>query len=92
VAAGGNLNPEGVSMFEPIGGTAPQWTGRNGINPIAAIGAGAMMLEHLGETAAAAAVFRAISAITPTMKSQMAGQMGMGTTDVGDRIAAAVKG
>ena len=48
VAAGGNINPEGVSMFEPIGGTAPMWTGKNAINPLAAIGAGAMMLTSLG--------------------------------------------
>lgn len=91
VAAGGNLNPNGVSMFEPIGGTAPQWAGRNGINPIAAIAAGAMMLEHLGETAAAAAVQRAIASVTPRMHSQLAGQMGMTTTGVGDAIAAAVQ-
>lgn len=90
VAAGGNLNPAGVSMFEPIGGTAPQWTGKNGINPIAAIGAGAMMLEHLGETAAASAIQNAIASVTPRMKSQTAGQMGFSTTGIGDLIAAAV--
>jgi 3-isopropylmalate dehydrogenase len=90
VAAGGNLHPGGVSMFEPIGGTAPQWTGKNAINPIAAIAAGAMMLEHLGETAAAEAVQKAIAATTPRMKSQAAGQMGMSTTEVGDAVAGAV--
>ncbi len=87
VAAGGNINPQGVSMFEPIGGTAPMWTGKNAINPIAAIGAGAMMLAQLGETAAAQAVEEAIIKVTPTMKSQMADQMGMTTTQVGDKIA-----
>jgi len=91
VAAGGNLNPEGVSMFEPIGGTAPQWTGKNGINPIAAIAAGAMMLEHLGETAAAAAVRSAIARTTPRMKSQAAGQMGLTTSGVGDAIASDIR-
>jgi 3-isopropylmalate dehydrogenase len=90
VAAGGNLHPGGVSMFEPIGGTAPQWTGKNAINPIAAIAAGAMMLEHLGEMAAAEAVQKAIAATTPRMKSQAAGQMGMSTTEVGDAVAGAV--
>jgi len=90
VAAGGNINPAGVSMFEPIGGTAPMWTGKNAINPLAAIGAGAMMLAALGETAAAAAVEAAIASITPTMKSQMANEMGMTTTQVGDRVAAAL--
>ncbi|MBP7275203.1 MAG: 3-isopropylmalate dehydrogenase [Kiritimatiellae bacterium] len=90
VAAGGNLNPGGVSMFEPIGGTAPQWTGKNGINPIAAIAAGAMLLEHIGESAAAAAIQRAIGSVTPRMRSQVAGQMGMTTVEVGDAIASAV--
>ena len=40
IAAGGNINPEGVSMFEPIGGSAPKYTGKNVINPLAAICAG----------------------------------------------------
>ncbi|PIW66387.1 MAG: 3-isopropylmalate dehydrogenase, partial [Candidatus Omnitrophica bacterium CG12_big_fil_rev_8_21_14_0_65_43_15] len=52
IAAGGNLNPEGVSMFEPIGGSAPKYTGKNVINPLAAICAGAMLLEQLGEVKA----------------------------------------
>jgi 3-isopropylmalate dehydrogenase len=49
IAAGGNLNPEGVSMFEPIGGSAPKYKGLNKINPLAAICAAGMMLEYLGE-------------------------------------------
>ena len=48
IAAGGNINPQGVSMFEPIGGSAPKYTGKNVINPLAAIGAAQMMLEQLG--------------------------------------------
>ena len=47
IAAGGNINPEGVSMFEPIGGSAPKYTGMNVINPLAAIACGGMMLEQL---------------------------------------------
>jgi len=90
VAAGGNINPAGVSMFEPMGGSAPKYTGKNVINPIAAIGAAGMMLDVLGETRAAAAVERAIMATTPKMKSQSAGKMGFSTTEVGDRVAAAV--
>jgi 3-isopropylmalate dehydrogenase len=90
VAAGGNINPQGVSMFEPIGGTAPMWTGKNAINPIAAIGAGAMMLTALGEETAGRAVEAAIAQTTPTMKSQMANQMGFTTTQIGDRIASLV--
>ncbi len=90
IAAGGNLNPQGVSMFEPIGGSAPLWTGKNAINPLAAIGAGALMLAQLGETEAAAAVERAIAAVTPRMRSQLAGEMGFTTTEIGDLVAAAV--
>ncbi len=88
VAAGGNINPEGVSMFEPIGGTAPAWTGKNGINPLAAILAGAMMLESLGESAAARRVEGAVmKVIEKDMKSMEAGRMGITTTEVGDRTA-----
>ena len=56
VAAGGNINPEGVSMFEPIGGSAPKYTGLQVVNPIAAIAAAQMMLETLGEAKAAKAI------------------------------------
>ncbi len=61
IAAGGNINPEGVSMFEPIGGSAPKYTGKNVINPLAAICAAGMMLEELGEHAAAKRVEAAVS-------------------------------
>ena len=88
VAAGGNINPEGVSMFEPIGGSAPKYTGLQVVNPIAAIAAGQMMLEQLGETKAAAAVDQAIKkAASQDMKSMAAGKMGMSTGQVGDLIA-----
>jgi 3-isopropylmalate dehydrogenase len=90
VAAGGNINPEGVSMFEPIGGTAPMWTGKNAINPIAAIGAAAMMLNALGEEQASTAIEAAIAKTTPKMKSQLANQMGFTTTQIGDLIASSL--
>ncbi len=90
VAAGGNINPAGISMFEPMGGSAPKYQGKNVINPIAAIGAAAMMLDTLGEHAAAAAIEKAIMATTPKMKSQAAGRMGFSTTEVGDMVASAV--
>jgi len=90
IAAGGNINPAGISMFEPIGGSAPKYTGKNVINPIAAIGAAGMMLDALGEHAAAAAVEKAIMATTPKMKSQAAGKMGFGTTEIGDLVAGAI--
>jgi len=90
VAAGGNINPNGVSMFEPIGGTAPMWTGKNAINPLAAIGAVQMMLEHLGETEAASRVEKGIAYAVSQMKSMTANEMGMGTDAVGDLVAEVV--
>jgi 3-isopropylmalate dehydrogenase len=91
IAAGGNINPEGVSMFEPIGGSAPKYTGKNVINPLAAIGAAQMMLDHLGETDAAVAVENAIRwTVAEKLKSLTAGKMGYGTREVGDLVAGAV--
>jgi len=87
VAAGGNLNPEGVSMFEPIGGSAPKYTGKNIINPIAAIAAASMMMEILGENDIAKNIENSMIEVMKTMKSMSAGNMGMSTTEVGDKIA-----
>lgn len=88
IAAGGNINPQGVSMFEPIGGSAPKYKGRNVINPLAAICAGGMMLEHLGENAAGRTVEKAVMEITGKhIKSLAAGHMGFSTTEVGDLAA-----
>jgi 3-isopropylmalate dehydrogenase len=86
IAAGGNINPAGVSMFEPIGGTAPDHTGKGTINPLAAIGATEMLLRQLGETAAADRVDRGIRAATGRMKSMRAGEMGFTTAEVGDLV------
>ena len=86
IAAGGNLNPEGVSMFEPIGGSAPKYTGKNVINPLAAICAMMMMLEHIGEEKAAAMVEKSVMKVTAKMKSMSAGKMGFSTTEVGDLV------
>ena len=92
VAAGGNINPEGVSMFECMGGSAPKYTGKNVINPIAAIAAGGMMLDTLGETEAAQAVDRAVTGALNggKIKSLAAGRMGLGTSEVGDLVAASL--
>jgi 3-isopropylmalate dehydrogenase len=87
VAAGGNINPQGVSMFEPIGGSAPKYTGQNVINPMAAILAGGMMLEQLGETKASAAVEKSAVAVIAKMKSMAAGKMGFSTSEIGDMVA-----
>ncbi len=87
IAAGGNINPEGTSMFEPIGGSAPKYTGKNLINPLATIMAGQMMLDHLGESDAAGLVERAVmEVIQKHVKSLEAGMMGLGTTEVGDLV------
>jgi 3-isopropylmalate dehydrogenase len=86
IAAGGNINPDGVSMFEPIGGTAPSETGKGTINPLAAIGALEMMLRQLGEADVADRVGRGIRAATQQMKSMRAGEMGFSTTEVGDLV------
>ena len=92
IAAGGNVNPEGVSMFEPIGGSAPKYTGKNVINPLAAICAGGMLLETLGEEKAAASVEKAVydALASGRIKSMSAGRMGMGTTEVGDFVASLI--
>ena len=92
IAAGGNINPQGVSMFEPIGGSAPKYTGQNVINPLAAISAAQMMLDHLGETQAALALERAImKTIVNDLKSMSAGKMGKTTSEVGDLAAKYVR-
>jgi 3-isopropylmalate dehydrogenase len=92
IAAGGNINPAGVSMFEPIGGSAPKYTGQNVICPLASIEAGRMMLEHLGEEAAGAAIQAAVVSALESGKiaSLSAGKMGMGTSEVGDLVAGMV--
>ena len=97
VAAGGNINPAGVSMFEPIGGSAPKYTGQNVINPIAAIASLAMLLRETGTNTGDAKlvdagnrVEAAIVSVTPKMTSQSAGRMGFSTTEVGDLVAQAV--
>lgn len=89
VAAGGNINPEGVSMFEPIHGSAPKYAGKNVINPIATIVAGGMLLENLGEEAGAELIDRAVRRALSSgkIKALDAGKMGLSTSEVGDLIA-----
>src|SRR5580765_1416581 len=88
IAAGGNVNPKGASMFEPIGGSAPKYTGQGVINPMAAICAGQMMLDFLGESKAAKAIEDAvIRTVREKIKSLAAGKMGYSTSQVGDLVA-----
>ena len=93
IAAGANINPEGVSMFEPIHGSAPKYTGKNIICPLATIAAGAMMLKILGEEEAAKAIEKSIMKLTGEghIKSLQAGKMGLSTNKVGDLVAKFVK-
>ena len=92
IAAGGNINPEGVSMFEPIGGSAPKYTGLNVINPLASICSGILMMETLKEQAVADAMDSAVTNALESgqIKSLAAGKMGMGTREIGDLIASLV--
>jgi 3-isopropylmalate dehydrogenase len=91
IAAGGNINPEGVSMYEPIGGSAPKYTGKNVINPLAAICALAMLLRHsAGQEKAGDEVEGAVMKVVKKLESLAAGKMGYSTTQVGDMVAAAL--
>jgi 3-isopropylmalate dehydrogenase len=75
-------------MFEPIGGSAPKYAGQNVINPLAAIGAAAIMLDHLGQPAAAARIENAVrKVVAGDIRSLASGKMGLSTTEVGDRVA-----
>lgn len=92
IAAGGNINPKGVSMFEPIGGSAPKYTGKNMINPLAAICAGGMLLDCIGEKTAAERVEKTVVSCLESGKIQSlaAGKMGLTTTEMGDLIASSI--
>ncbi|MBI4586821.1 MAG: 3-isopropylmalate dehydrogenase [Planctomycetes bacterium] len=90
IAAGGNIHPSKVSMFEPIGGSAPKYTGKNQINPLAAIGALGMLLEHTGHEKAGRRVEKAVAKVAGELESLSAGKMGCTTTEVGDRVCEAL--
>jgi len=87
IAAGGNINPNGVSMFEPMGGSAPKYAGKGVVSPLAAISACQMMLEKLGEEKAGRAIEAAImKVVKQNVKSLSAGKMGYSTSEVGDLV------
>jgi len=91
IAAGGNINPKGISMFEPIGGSAPKYTGKHVINPLAAICALGMLLDTVGEHEAAKAVEDSVIKVaTKKLQSLAAGKMGYSTEEVGDLVASGV--
>jgi tartrate dehydrogenase/decarboxylase/D-malate dehydrogenase len=94
LAASGNINPERrfPSMFEPIHGSAPDIAGRGIANPIGAIWAGALMLQHLGETDGHDLIVAAISRVLAGAKVLTPDLGGEGTTkDLGDAVTAALK-
>ncbi len=91
IAAGGNINPGGVSMYEPIGGSAPKYTGQHVINPLAAIGALAMLLRYTAKQEKAADdVENAIMTVVKKLDSMSAGRMGYSTIEVGDMVVDAL--
>ncbi|HET9343753.1 MAG TPA: 3-isopropylmalate dehydrogenase [Candidatus Eremiobacteraceae bacterium] len=92
VAASGNIHPGQVSLFEPIHGSAPKYKGRNVVSPVAAIGAVAMMLDYLGETAAGAAIESTIASLLSSKRiPSLDASSGLSTNDVGDMIAGALR-
>lgn len=91
-APGGNINPDGVSMFEPIHGSAPKYKGMNVANPIATIWAGAMMVEEIGEEKAGNDIVKAIEIVMEEGKVRTKDLGGKATTsDMGDEVARVVK-
>jgi 3-isopropylmalate dehydrogenase len=86
VAPSGNINPEGVSMFEPVHGTAPAFTGQNVINPVACILTAQIMLAYLGEEEAAKNIEASVKKVIKMMKSMLVGEMGFTTSEIGDLV------
>ena len=91
IAAGGNINPAGVSMYEPIGGSAPKYTGQNVINPLAAICALSMLLKYsAGQEKSGDEVESAVMSVVKKLDSLSAGKMGYSTSEVGDLVVDAL--
>ncbi len=86
MAASGNIHPGGVSLFEPVHGSAPPLAGKNRANPIAAILSAAMMLDHLGMKDAADRIEHAV--VEAVMNDVVTEDLGgkQGTREVGDYI------
>ena len=93
LAPGGNINPNGVSMFEPIHGSAPKYKGMNVANPLATVWAGAMMLDEIGEEKAGKQIVDAIEKVLKQGKVKTKDLGGKNTTsDMGDAVVAKIKG
>ncbi len=92
VAASGNINPNGVSMFEPIHGSAPKYTGQNVICPVAGIAAAGMTMEYLGEVECGKAIEDAVIAALASGKlGDLSTRSGVSTTETGDLVASLVE-
>ena len=93
LAASGNLNPTGSapSMFEPVHGSAPDIAGKGWANPVAAVLSASMLLDHLGESAAAVAVESAATSVLPDLNAMGGPDMGMSTSEIGDQIAQLIR-
>jgi len=93
LAPGGNINPKGTSMFEPIHGSAPKYKGLNKVNPIATVWAGSMLIEQLGQQEAADTIVHAIQKNILDNKVKTYDMGGKSSTsDVGDDIARIIRG
>jgi 3-isopropylmalate dehydrogenase len=88
IAAGGNINPGKVSMFEPIHGSAPKYKGQNKANPLAAIG---MLLEHVGRPEEAALVEKAVSGLLASKRIPSLQAGAMACDKIGDMVANEVR-
>jgi 3-isopropylmalate dehydrogenase len=91
LAASGNINPGGVSMFEPVHGSAPDIAGQNAANPIAAILTAEMMLRHLGYEFQADAILSAVKKAIGSnrLTKELGGSLG--TKECGDFIADVIR-
>jgi 3-isopropylmalate dehydrogenase len=91
IAASGNIHPGRISMFEPIHGSAPKYRGKNTANPLATIEAGRLLLEHIGEEAAARRVGQAVRAVLEGNQLRSLSAGGHGTDEIGSMVLAALE-
>ena len=89
IAAGGNLHPGRVSVFEPIHGSAPKYKGLKKVSPLAAILAGGMLLEHIGQKKAADRIEAAVKLVLESdALPSIDASSGVPTDKVGDMVVA----
>jgi 3-isopropylmalate dehydrogenase len=91
MAASGNINPNGVSMFEPVHGSAPKYAGKNVANPFGAILSIQMMLEHLGAREAGALIESSVIACIASGETPRELGGSLGTSEVGDAVCRRIR-